>query len=712
MNDQKITINLLGHCKDTSLAQQETTWADLCEVLSGKEIRKGSMPLEKYLVATDRDRKLDKDGPGWVPCSLRDPSGPRTQVNMNEIFALVLDIDTGMSLLDVKSRIAGYEAAIHSSYSHSLEKPKWRVVLPLKAPIPAKRISTLYDFFQEKFDGLLDDSCGHDCSRMYYLPACPSNAVPLFEYEHLDGEFLDGQSILSARATMPVVSAAKKPSRKPRLAEPPGTGVAEGGRNADIFSHACSLFADGQLPEAVLDACLKRNEGHKPPLDESEVKATVSSAEKHVEKAALVEEVTLAERVEEMNLQYAWVEKQGRVYRFNFRDFVPIDLLRQQYVNEGMYVKSGNSMKWLSNAELWHRSPNRRTHANVNFMPGEPLIVDNCINLWEGWSVTPATGDITPWNDMLNHLFGEDAAMRWWFEQWVAYPLQNPGAKLSTAVVLWSGKQGVGKSMIGETIGKLYGKNFRTLTSAELHASFNGWMRDCQFALGEENSSSSQRDDSNRLKFLITGASISVNEKFQPAIELNNCANFLFTSNHADAFYLEDADRRYFVWEITADRKPDEFFTRFVEWRDDPNGIGALMDYLLKLDLTGFLPKGNAPVTEAKRDMIRNSKTDLERWLEETLEDTDTVLGVLGKEVINLEELTEVYSRARGTRTSTNAVSRAFGRRGSYAKRRVMTTRRVPRRVLFSVINHEKWEAASDKDWAAEYDRPVPLGLD
>ncbi|MBL8430379.1 MAG: primase C-terminal domain-containing protein [Dechloromonas sp.] len=59
----------------------------------------------------------------------------------------------------------------------------------------------------------------------------------------------------------------------------------------------------------------------------------------------------------------------------------------------------------------------------------------------------------------------------------------------------------------------------------------------------------------------------------------------------------------------------------FVDWRDNRGGAEALMDHLLKLDLTGFNAKGNAPVTEAKEEMIRQGKSDLERWLTDVVED-------------------------------------------------------------------------------------------
>src|SRR3954449_12911023 len=173
----------------------------------------------------------------------------------------------------------------------------------------------------------------------------------------------------------------------------------------------------------------------------------------------------------------------------------------------------------------------------------------------------------------------------------------------------------VGKSLLGQTIGRIYGSHFRTLTAGELHGRFNDWVKGALFVLGEENTSSDKRVDSDRLKHIITGETIHYEGKFQPVVALQNLMNFMLTSNHPDAVYLEGHDRRCFVWEITAEPQPAKFYADFVDWRDKQGGLAAIMQYLLTLDLTGFDPKAHAPITAAKTDMIEMSRTDIERYL-------------------------------------------------------------------------------------------------
>ena len=69
---------------------------------------------------------------------------------------------------------------------------------------------------------------------------------------------------------------------------------------------------------------------------------------------------------------------------------------------------------------------------------------------WPGWGVEPCKGDVTLWRELLDFLFhGADAAHREWFERWCAYPIQHPGAKMKSTLVI-HGPQGTGKNMFFE----------------------------------------------------------------------------------------------------------------------------------------------------------------------------------------------------------------------------------------------------------------------
>jgi hypothetical protein len=687
-----------------------TTWEQLLKLLEACQPH-GSLQLQEYLAADSATKRKEKDYVGWMPCSVKNQGGRRIQENMDMLHLLVLDIDDGLPLGQIHEVLAQYEYAVHSSYSHTPEKPKWRVVLPLAEPIPAADLPALFDRVHALFGGKLDAACGHDCARMYFLPGCPPDAEHLFVFEHHRGDWLHAVSMLSKASEVAEIlgSAVLGPIITSATGINFENGYPDGQRTNELARRAGHCFAMGMTLEEAKSRCLQWNMFNTPPLEEAKIISTVESIARTHERGEIEMKEHSARVIEDMNRQYAWIERHGMIYRFRFRDLVSADRLRQQLANTHIRAIHKGKPKDLTHAEAWLSSPDRRKFDDLVFVPGKPEIHDGSINLWRGWGIEPVAGDIAPWNQLLDHLFNGDVEMRRWFECWAAYPIQHPGEKMNTAVVFWSSQQGVGKTLIGETIGLIYGEHFKTISATELHGSFNGWARDCQFVLGEENSSADHRADSNKLKHLITGSTVFVNEKYQPAMVMDNRVNFIFTSNHPDAFHLEAHDRRFFVWSITAPKMSDEFYKSFVQWRDK-GGVAALMHYFLQLELGEFNAKASAPLTESKQEMIEISRSEVERWIHETFDDDATIMGVFGREVATMDEVIRAYhgEHPHG-RCNTTAMSRALRRKHRYSSCRTMT--RHGRKSLISLTNHDVWDGRESRAWVDEYTKPLPMSL-
>jgi hypothetical protein len=708
---KEFEINLVPSCTSSKFERGTVSWEELKNLFRIVH-RKGALTIAEYQEANDDKRKVEKDGWAWIPCSVHDSNGRRNQENMKEASLMVLDIDCGMSLETIMLTLSACEFAVHSSFSHTVEKPKWRVILPMLESIPAKDLGVVFDHFNEMFSGLLDASCGHDPARLYYLPACPADAENLFTFIEHAGEWADAQRILEHRrfassATSIVAPVAKAASCTVKQ-DPFVVGVSEGERNDALAKRAGQCFKDGKSMDEAIEKCAAWNNLNDPPLPEKELISTVKSVFKTHARRASTAAHDLDTVIHAMNEKYAWVERYGRIFRFEFLDLVTPESLKNTYANTAIECNVRGVPKLVTHAEAWLRAHQRRHHRDVAFVPGAAETVDECINLWRGWPVAGKAGDTTPWNELLDHLFSGNREHREWFENWLAYPIQHPGAKMNTCVAIWSTRQGVGKSLIGETVGKLYMPHFRTISAQELHAPYNNWAKDVQFVLGEENASADHRADSNKLKHLITGNTIVVNEKYQPSLEMRNVMNFLFTSNHPDAFHLEEHDRRFFVWEIKASRLEDEFYARFVDWRDHNGGLAALMHHFLTLDISTFDPKANAPITEAKREMISHSRTDIERWLNESLDDAN-VIPTFGKEVIALEDAVAIYQAEGHGRTNRTAMGKALRRITTPAQRRVLTKR--GRKNLVSLANHDRWHDADNDLWAREFGKPKPASV-
>ncbi len=272
----------------------------------------------------------------------------------------------------------------------------------------------------------------------------------------------------------------------------------------------------------------------------------------------------------------------------------------------------------------WKASPRRRTvlQQNVVFDPTQSCDLEHCVNLFNGLQIKPRKGDVGPMYALLMHLVGrvsDDDAERMkvlhWLICWLAYPLQHPGTKLRTAIVM-HGDEGAGKNFLTDTMCRIYGEYGATVGQDELEDKFNDW-RSCKlFVVGDEVSSRTELvHNKNRLKALITSTTVQINPKGLPRREEANHINVMFLSNELQPLALDNSDRRYLVI-YTPPALVGEFYEELGRWRED-GGTEAFYDYLLNYDTAGFSPYAPAPQTRAKAELIDINRKSPERfWLE------------------------------------------------------------------------------------------------
>lgn len=319
-----------------------------------------------------------------------------------------------------------------------------------------------------------------------------------------------------------------------------------------------------------------------------------------------------------------------------------------------------------SAATEWIKWSGRGEVGCATYLPGEPRILNNTVNAWSGWAVEPKRGDITLWRRFLDYFFHDSPALdRQWFEQWLAAPLQQPGLKLFSAVVAHSAAQGAGKSLMGHTMQQIYGKNFTEIGELELLGSFNEWAENRQFVMGEEITGGDKRGVADKLKAVITRNTIRINAKYVPTYTLPDCINYYFTSNHSDSFFLEDADRRFFVHELRYGALPLDFAREYDKWFHSTEGAAALFAHLLNVDLTGFDPKAPAHITASKKEMIELGRSEAGGWVAELKERPERVLTIAGgpplkHRLLTLTALHRLYDPASNKRLTPQGLARAL----------------------------------------------------
>ena len=338
---------------------------------------------------------------------------------------------------------------------------------------------------------------------------------------------------------------------------------------------------------------------------------------------------------------------------------------------ERVETKAGPKLDVKYTATEWVKWPHRFELECVTYRPGQaPVTPKGELNGWRPGDVEPVPGNCALWESFLDHLF-EDAEpeVREWFVRWAAYPLQHPGAKLLTAAVMWGVEQGTGKTLMGHCLARMYGqRNISEVGQDALHGAFNEWLVNKQLIIADEIVGSDRRVDGDRLKALITSPNVRVNAKFQREYTVPCCANFFFTSNHPDAVFIEDTDRRYFVHEIRAEQKPPAFYRRIADWMKSPQGASALLAWFLAVDLGDFDPSGPALTTTAKRDMLEDSKSDLGSWVLNLRRQPVEMLRDLGMpdgvELLTANQLLALFkgNDLNRSRVTSNGLSREMKR--------------------------------------------------
>lgn len=366
----------------------------------------------------------------------------------------------------------------------------------------------------------------------------------------------------------------------------------------------------------------------------------------------------------------------------------------------------------------WREHPDRLIvrPEEVGFDPACKDANISC-NLWGGWPVKPKAGDCSSLLDLLWHMCSEEGGKKaeelyHWVIKWLAYPLQNPGAKMKSTIVL-HGPQGTGKNMFFEAYMQIYGKYGWTIDQSAIEDKFNDWASRKLFLIADEVVARADLYHiKNKLKAFITGDQIRINPKNMQAYYEANHVNMVFLSNEAMPVVLEEDDRRHAViW--TPAKLSAEFYAK-VKAEIDAGGALALYDYLLQVDLTGFSNATLPPMTEAKEELIGLSLDSPSKFMRAF--EAGDVQGFPAKGrpallapclTMDLYEVYKIWCGATGERALplprfSNALKRKHG--ATVLQKRYETTGGIkgPSSVCFLAGGHELPAGAAEVQWLGE----------
>lgn len=341
---------------------------------------------------------------------------------------------------------------------------------------------------------------------------------------------------------------------------------------------------------------------------------------------------TVPEWLADMNQRYAWIERDAAIFRRQYRDFITMDRFHAAHANQQVELKNGNSVKMVSHSKMFMHAKHRAQFKAIVTRPGEPAVTtDGCLNDWSGFACAPIPGDVGPWLKLFEWLFGQEQYPL----HWMAHLIQHPGTKMFVGIVVWSRAEGAGKNLLFETLGALFHQHhYALIGQSEVDDDFCGWIPGSVYVVADEVRATKSDKSRDRLKLWQTSTSLRTHDKGQPKRVVDNLMNLVFLSNHADGMFLSDHDRRYFVHEVASGPLPESLKREFLEWRAR-GGLQHLLHFLQNVDLADFDPKGRAPITESKRQMVEAGRSDLDRWA------LDVVTGAipLGREIVTADEM-------------------------------------------------------------------------
>ena len=195
--------------------------------------------------------------------------------------------------------------------------------------------------------------------------------------------------------------------------------------------------------------------------------------------------------------------------------------------------------------------------------------------------------------------------------------------------LLFYGQQGTGKTIFADfLIEYVFGKNlsFSTNGIKPLTQRFNGCTMSKLFCCCNELSTINESGNNwhagfDSMKNLITDKLISVEKKGMEHIMVENHINFMGTTNNPNCIKVENGDRRYACFEVNNMYKGDyDYFDTLGNAMTEEGG-NHFYNYMISYPKDELVDIRRIPNTQLRTDLIENSKSPIERFIDDLLDE-------------------------------------------------------------------------------------------
>ena len=254
-------------------------------------------------------------------------------------------------------------------------------------------------------------------------------------------------------------------------------------------------------------------------------------------------------------------------------------------------VEEFDSRRWAW-VQWWLTHRQRRQHRGITFLPGGLEIVNECLNLWQGWGVEAKLGD---WSLIREHielvLAGGNEEFALYIVRWIAWAIQNPAAQAEVALVL-VGPKGAGKGTLVRCLQRVFGAHaFQVTSREEVIGKFNGHLQDCVLFVADEAYWGGDKRCVGRLQGMITEPTLPIERK---GFDLIQVPNFLHVVMLAEPGWVIPAgrfERRYAAVAVSNIRRGDKEYFRALHGQIADGGAEGMFYDLARMDLGDWHPR-------------------------------------------------------------------------------------------------------------------------
>lgn len=642
---KKIVYSEVASVTDERPARRVISWEALAKRLA-KVTPRGRYPLQEYLSLSRPEKRLAKNGSGWVPGRFKQ-HGRRVDADLERLYCFVGDVDnnkTGVpiTLESIKESLNGHAYVIHTTYSHSPDKSKFRFVVPYNKPIKRSKHVAIFDYFNDKLGGGLDPK-GKTPSQLYFWPSCPRDATKLFRYIRGYGRPLNAIKVakqlrpkikliesknttINLPLELPVVKVNSLKISK-RLKNLIRTGE-DPSRQYTSRSEAIFAVAIGLRSASVSDikiASILLNPKYKISSKILEQKTPRKYVINTLKKIHTLEYVgapeTIDSAITELNQRHAVIGVGGRclimtesedpvLHRREVTLSYPADL-RLLYGNKRLIVDE----KTVNIADLWMQHEQRRQYSRLVFSPERDI--PSCYNLWRGFAVEPRPGKCDLYlKHIKDNIAQGDPIVYRYILAFMADAVQHP-ARLPGVAFVMRGDEGVGKGVFASEFGRLFGQHFVQVSQTRhLVGNFNAHLKDALIVFADEAFWAGDKASQGVLNAVITEELRILEHKGKDPITVANMCRLIIASNHDWIVPAGPMARRFFVVDVGSEHRQDRKYFSAIRKQMDNGGREALLHYLMNIDLSDT-DINNFPRTEALLDQqVRSFSPDTRFWYE------------------------------------------------------------------------------------------------